>query len=184
MALQIIQIAYWLSLATWFGGVVFIAVAAPIIFRTVREHDPTLPRVLSVNLQGQHSTLLAGSIVGNILETLMRIQLLCALVLLLAILGEWVYVATTGALWVNLALRTALYIGATVLLIYNWRVVWPKINRHRSIYIDHADDPDIANPAKEQFDRHHQESVTVLLITLALLLGMILFTTTPVTIVF
>jgi hypothetical protein len=184
MALQLIQIAYWLALATWFGGVVFVAVAAPIIFKTVREHDPTLPRVLSVNLEGQHSTLLAGSIVGNILEVITRVQLVCAGVLLLAILAEWVYVARTGALWINLALRSALYLASAVLLIYNWRVVWPRIARHRQSYIDNADDPDIANPAKEQFDRYHQESVTLLLITLALLLGMILFTTTPVTILF
>ena len=31
---HIIQIIYWLSLSTWFGGVLFIAVAAPIVFRT------------------------------------------------------------------------------------------------------------------------------------------------------
>ena len=57
-------------MATWFGGVLFVAVAAPIIFRTVRESNPVLPTVLSVNLENQHGTLLAGSIVGNLLATL------------------------------------------------------------------------------------------------------------------
>ena len=41
---------YWVALATWFGSAAFVAVAAPIIFRVIRESDPTLPGVLSVNL--------------------------------------------------------------------------------------------------------------------------------------
>ncbi len=49
---QLIQIVFWLALSTWFGAVLFIAVAAPIIFRTVRESNPVLPMVLSVNLEG------------------------------------------------------------------------------------------------------------------------------------
>src|SRR3954454_21167129 len=59
---QIVQIVYWLALATWFGGVLFVAISAPVILRTVRENNPILPHVLSVNLEGQHATLLAGSI--------------------------------------------------------------------------------------------------------------------------
>ena len=57
---QLVQIVYWLALATWFGGVLFVAIAAPAVFRTVRENNPVLPHVLSVNLEGQHGTLLAG----------------------------------------------------------------------------------------------------------------------------
>src|SRR5579871_6169371 len=90
MAFPFVQIFYWLALATWFGGVLFISVAAPVIFRTVRESDPTLPTVLSVNLEGQHATLLAGSIVANLLATMMRVQLACAALLVLAFVGQWV----------------------------------------------------------------------------------------------
>ena len=49
-AFTFMQILYWLALATWFGGLLFIAVAAPVIFRTIHESDPILPTVLSVNL--------------------------------------------------------------------------------------------------------------------------------------
>jgi hypothetical protein len=63
--LALVSILYWLSLSTWFGAAVFVAVAAPSIIRTVRENDPLLPTVLSVNLEGQHGTLLAGSIVNT-----------------------------------------------------------------------------------------------------------------------
>jgi hypothetical protein len=72
MGLHLVQILYWLALSTWFGGVLFVALSAPVIFRTVREQNPLLPTVLSVNLEGQHGTLLAGSIVGNLLTMLLR----------------------------------------------------------------------------------------------------------------
>jgi hypothetical protein len=178
LADQLIQTLYWLALSTWFGGAMFIAVAAPIIFRTIADHDPTLPKVLSVNLDGQHSTLLAGSIVASLLRVLTWIQLGCAAALLLALLGQWILLVHVGASMLIPLLRTALYLAAAVLLIYHWQFVWPRINRYRQEYLDNADTPDIANPAKDQFDRYHRESVNVLMLQLCLLLGMILFSTT------
>ncbi len=172
---QAIQIAYWLALSTWFGGVLFIAVAAPIIFRTVREADPTLPKVLSVNLESQHGTLLAGTIVGNLLAVLSTVQLICAAALLLAVLGQWFYIDRSGMNLLPPILRTALYVAAVALVVYDRWVVWPRVHKYRQEYIDHADEPDIANAAKEQFDRYHQESVAILRNVLFLLLGMILF---------
>src|SRR4051794_14075857 len=110
---QAVQIAYWLALSTWFGGVLFVAVAAPVVFRTIRDADPTLPKVLSVNLDGQHATLLAGTIVGNILEVLRRVQVLCAGVLLLAIVGQWFLIDRGDKeQFVSAIVRSALYLGA------------------------------------------------------------------------
>jgi hypothetical protein len=174
-AFQAVQIAYWIALATWFGGVLFVAVAAPIIFRTVNDADPTLPKVLSVNLDGQHATLLAGTIVANLLSTLSRVQVICAGVLALAILAQWFFVDLTGANIVPPIMRTAMFLAAAALALYDWWFVWPKIQRYRQEYIDHADEPDVANPAKEQFDRYHAESVSILRNVLFLLLGIILF---------
>ena len=82
---QFVQIAYWLALATWFGAVLFVALAPPVILRTMRDTKPVLPNVLSVNLEGQHGTLLAGTIMGNLIEPLIRLQLVCAGVLLVAL---------------------------------------------------------------------------------------------------
>jgi hypothetical protein len=170
---DIVMILWWMALATWFGGVMFVAVSAPIIFKTVREGDPVLPTVLSVNLEGQHGTLLAGSIVANLLAALSKVELVCAGVLVVALIAQWV-------MWpgnvLHHLIRAGLLIGAVLLVLYNRYRVEPQVVRHRQQYIDNADNPDVANPAKEQFDRYHRESVTVLMITLALLLGMILFT--------
>src|SRR5260370_36766005 len=93
----IVQIVYWLSLSTWFGGVLFIAIAAPVIFRTVREQRPLLPTVLSVNLENQHADLLAGSIVANLLEGLTRVDLVCAGGVLLGLAVQWLRDGASGS---------------------------------------------------------------------------------------
>lgn len=173
LGFQIVQTLYWLALSTWFGGALFVAMAAPIVFRTVREADPLLPTVLSVNLDGQHGTLLAGSIVANLLESLLRIELLCAGALLIAISAQW-FLIDLGSGWMAAVIRSMLYLAAVGIVLYNWRVLGPRVARHRDEFIEHADDPEIANPAKDRFDRAHRDSVTLLAVELALLLGMVL----------
>ena len=54
---QFNQFLYWLALSAWLGGTAFIMIIVPVVFRTVREYDPTLPTVLSVNLDGAHQLL-------------------------------------------------------------------------------------------------------------------------------
>ena len=175
MPLHFVQIVYWLALATWFGGVLFIALSAPAVFRAVREHNPILPTVLSVNLENQHGTLLANSVVSSLMERLIRVELVCAGLLLLAIVAQWLLLPRTGSQFLPMIVRSALYLAAVVLVIYNWRVLWPRVNRYRQHYIEHADEPDVANAARDDFERYHRETVTVLSIQLALLLGMVLF---------
>src|SRR5919112_1449160 len=109
LVFQFVQIAYWLALATWFGAVLFLTLAPPVILRTVRETNPV---VLSVNLEGQHGTLLAGSITSNLMSIVMRIELACAAVLLLAALAQWFFVDLTGNNAFQPVLRTALVVAA------------------------------------------------------------------------
>jgi hypothetical protein len=172
---ELIQIIYWLALSTWYGGVLFIAIAAPLVMRSVREANPVLPSILSVNLEGQHGTLLGGTIVGNIMNVLVRVELACAAALLLALAAHWAELPRAGAPLVTQLLRNALYLAAVGLLVYQWRVIWPRMWRARQEYIDHADEPDVANPALDEFDRLQGENATVLIMLLAALLGMILF---------
>ena len=175
MLFQFVQIAYWLALSTWFGAVLFVALAPPVILRTMRETKPVLPDVLSVNLEGQHGTLLAGAIVGNLLTPLVRLQLACAGVLFFALAGQWFLIDLHGANIVPPILRSALYVAAVVLFVYDWRVTWPRTWKYRQDYIDHADEPDIANPALDQYDHYQAESLRTLMIVTCLLLGIILF---------
>ena len=169
-----VQIVYWLALSTWFGGVLFIALSAPVIFRTIRESEPVLPMVLSVNLEGQHGTLLGGTIVSSLIAMLLRIELGCAAVLALAIIVQW---ALHVQEWPAGLVRTALFVAAVVLALYDWRVVWPRIVQYRKEYIDHADEPEVANPARKSFNRYQRESLLLLMTVVALLLGVIVFST-------
>lgn len=175
MGLQIIQIVYWLALATWFGGALFVALSAPVIFRTVRQANPMLPTVLSVNLEQQHATLLAGSVVGELLRMLRRVEVACAAVLLVMLVLQWVFLSRDQGSLIQGIVRSALYLAAVALVVYDLVLLSPRIGRARQEYVDNADDPDVANPAKDLFDRYHRESVSVLAIELFLLLGMILF---------
>ncbi len=176
MLLNLVQVVYWLALSTWFGGVLFIAAAAPVIFKTVKESDPLLPTVLSVNLEGQHGTLLAGTIIGNLITMLSRVELVCAGVLLLCIGAQWLLIDLNNP-WnfASTAVRSGLYLAATGIVLYDWRLLWPKIWRAREQFIEHADDPEIANPARELFHKLQRQSVTLLTLLTFLLLGMILF---------
>ena len=161
------------ELAGAVAGSELVVVAAPIIFRTVREADPTLPKVLSVNLEGQHSTLLAATIMSNLLKIFGRVQLVCAGVLLPVIIAQWFLMMRINL--VAPVIRSLAYVGATVFLIYNIWVVAPRAHKYRQEYIDHADEPDLANPALDQFDRYHHENEMLLMILTALVLLMILF---------
>jgi len=175
MAFQFVQILFWLALATWFGAVLFVAAAAPVIFRTVRESNPVLPGVLSVNLEGQHGTLLAGTIVARILSALRAVQAVCAGILLITLIAHLFILDITGPNGTAAIVRAALFGGAVGMLLYDWLAIAPRIAKFRQQYIDHADEPEIANPAKDRFDELHRRSVGALQIMLFCLLGMILF---------
>jgi hypothetical protein len=165
-----------MALATWFGAVLFVAVAPQIIQKTVRENNPVLPSVLSVNLEGQHGTLLAGSIVAALMAPLQKLELVCSGLLLLALIGQWLILAPSMGSDLLLAiLRTAMYLSATVLLIYDWRVVWPRSLKFRQEYLDHADEPEVANPALDHLEKSEGESAMILQFIMAMLIGMILF---------
>ena len=176
MVFQLVQTVYWLALSVWFGGAMFIGVAVQTIHRTVRENDPVLPHVLSVNLEGQHSTLLAGTIVGKLISVLARIEIICAAVVLVALGSQWFLVDLSDP-WVKASafVRSALGLAATGLVIYDGWILWPKIMKARQTFIENADDPDKANPASERMDKHQHDSEMLLMVLVFLLLGIILF---------
>jgi hypothetical protein len=176
MTFQLVQILYWLALATWFGGALFLTIASRIIFKTVQESNPILPHVLSVNLEGQHGTLLAGTIMGNILTAFFRIEMGCAGALAVSLISECFFIDLHDpAVLAPTAVRAVLLIASGAVVLYDWRYIWPHMWRYRQEFLDHADEPEKANPAKDQFDRYQKMSVTLLEILLFLLLGMVLF---------
>jgi hypothetical protein len=177
-AFMLVQTFYWLALATWFGGVLFIAVSAPVILRTVRESKVILPNVLSVNLEDQHGSLLSGHIVGNILRKFASMQFGCAGILLAALALQWLVMDLSTANKLHAIIRSSIFIAALVLAIYHRWMIWPKVWKHRQEYVEHADEPDLANPANEQFNHYQSESTLILFIITILLSLMIVFSST------
>lgn len=172
---QFLQTIFWVGASTWFGSGLFIAVAAPIIFRVTRENDPTLPMVLSVNLDAQHSTLLASTIVAKLMQAMSRVALICVIAILIGLLGHWLIVRPFGNGLLQAGIRSGLFLLATIVLLYDWRMVSPRLFYYRQLLIDQADNPEIANDAKDQFDRLSRENVNMLFLQTLLLLGLILF---------
>jgi hypothetical protein len=172
---QIVQLVYWLALSTWFGSVLFIMLAAPIILRTVRENNPILTHVLSVNLDGQHSTLLAGNIVFNLIQRLLQVEIICAALLLIALALQPFVLHLNQSNQIAAGARSVLFIAAAAVMLYDWQVVWPKIRSNREQYIEHADEPEIANPALDRYDSQQRRSLTLVMINACLLGGIILF---------
>lgn len=174
MAFQLVQLFYWLALSAWLGGVLFIAVAAPIVFRTVREANPRLPDIASA-LSDQHGTLLAGSIVGNILERLSMIQLICGGVVLVAWGAQYFLIELGGSLRAAMFVRLILIVFALGIVAYDAFVLSPRIRHERQQFVEHADEPEVAEGAKARFDAAHRLSVNLLMMLLFVLLGLVLF---------
>jgi len=172
---MLVQTVYWIALSVWFGGLMFISIIWPIIYRTIAEADPTLPTVLSVNLEKSHGSLLAGNIVANILRLFSTIQLGCAGALLLTLLAQWGVMDLSQRNMLHAIIRAVLFIAAATIAIYDRYTVWPKLMQHRQTYIDHADEPDIANPAKDQFDRYQAEEMRLLFFQIILLSLLMIF---------
>ena len=178
MLFQIVQLFYWLALSTWFGSAMFIALAAPIIFRTVRENNPILSHVLSVNLDGQHGTLLAGTIVMNLISRLLLVEIICGGLLLLTLIAQTLLIDLHGNNGTAAIMRSGMYLLAVGVVYYDWRFVWPKIQSSRTEYVEHADEPEVANPALDRLDREQRKTLMLLYAVVALLLGIILLSST------
>ena len=79
---QAVQILYWLVLSGWFGALLFIVVAAPVIFRVVRKLEVRSGLYADPSLDDDQTSIVAGEIVGTMLARLAQIQMLCGIILL------------------------------------------------------------------------------------------------------
>ena len=174
-AFDLIQMVYWLLLAAWFGLVLFGAMATPIVFRTVQDADPTLPTILSVNLERQHAALLSITIGANLLTRLAWVQWVCAGGVLVGMIAQWFRVYGVEQFVVLAALRSAMYVAACGLLFYSWAKLWPRIAAMRQEYVDNADDPELAQPVRDRLTRAQRESEIIQLVIATLLSALILF---------
>ena len=178
MPYELVQLLYWLALSTAFGSVLFVLLSAPAVFRTVRENNPILSHVLSVNMEGQHATLLAGAVVTGLLQRLLRVEIVCGGLLLVSLVAQPFVIDLRAAGGTTAGLRSVLFLAAAAVAFYDWQYVWPRVEGSRAEYVDRADEPDVANPALDRFNAAQRLNLTLTAIVAALLLGMVLFSTT------
>ncbi len=173
--LTVIAIVYWLALAGWFGSVLFVVASAATVHRVVEEADPTLPTVLSVNLEGRHAALLGGRIVGDLLGKLWTIEVVAIVMLALATVGEWLLVLRDDGNTLLPMVRALLLVVASAAAVYGNKVLRARAEKHRARYVEVADEPEAAEESAEQFNRDQAEASSMLLLELGALAGLVLF---------
>lgn len=171
---QAVQILYWLVLSSWFGSLMFLALAAPIVFRTVRKLEVRSGLYTDPSLQDDQTSIVAGDIVGSILARLAQLQMMCAVALLPLMILQLLLINLAGPNLIAALLRAVLWLILVVLLQYEWRSHYPRTWKLRQEFLNNADDPDVANPAREAFEREHRRSEQLFLVTICLLIGMVM----------
>jgi len=183
---QAVQIFYWLVLCIWLGGMIFLAIAAPVIFRVVRRLDVRSGKHTDPNLIDEQTTVVAGEIVGTLLARMGQVQMLCASAMLPLMLAQLFLIDLSGTNFIAAMLRFGLYVVALALLLYEWRLHYPRTWELRRRLLADAGEPDKANPLREAFEREHRRSEQLFLAMICVVVGMVMLsanilprTTTP-----
>ncbi len=171
---QMVQIFYWLDLSIWLGSMVFLAVAAPVVFQVARRLEAKSERYSDPALADEQTTIVGGGIVGALLARLGQVQMICATALLPLMLLQFLMIDLAGTNLAAAGVRFALWLVAVMVLLYEWRSHYPRTLALRQKYLENAGDPDVANPARDAFDREHRRSEQLFLVTVCVLIGLVM----------
>lgn len=175
---QLVDIVYWLGLSAWGGATLMFVVALPALFAQVNRHDPTLPRLLSGELSGEHAGVLNGVLVDTLAHVVLRIGGFAALLLGFAMLARWVLafrLEADAATYVRLGVATGLLIAAAATLIYGLQRARPKAAAATDALLTANDDPENVETLRTTFAATHRELTMIVQVQLLVLLGMVLF---------
>ncbi len=175
-AFRLTQSVYWLSLGTWFGAIVMLIVCAVATFGTVREYQPTLGVQPYNNpaMSDRAPAILAGAIVGNALNGLTKVQLICGVAAVICVVLQCTLFADrlaggiTG--WVNL-LRIVLIISPLVLLAVDTLGIRPALLHQRQTMYDPQQPEHTLQEAKAKFDQLHRRDEQLVAATALVLLA-------------
>lgn len=154
---------YYLALGTWLGAIVMLAISAAATFQTVRAFEPSLH--VAPWDQPEHAShapsVLAGAIVGSSLNGLKVVQVICALIVVVALIAQHTlfrqYLACTVTSVRNLV-RLLLVAGPVAILLLNIFWITPQILEHRDRMWDMSQPAEVREQAKEDFDFFHKMS--------------------------
>ncbi|HQY88502.1 MAG TPA: hypothetical protein PK402_07575 [Tepidisphaeraceae bacterium] len=172
---QLLQTIYWIGLSSWFGSAVFLLLIVGTIFAVMRDQDPTLPKVLSVNIDGDHGVLLSIHLFTKLARVMTTFGFACAGAVLIGLAGQFVFGERAGPRFIDLIVRVGLMIASLGVMIYDRFVVTPKLASAIASYIDQADDPEATRENRERVIRAYHEAIAVLGGLACALGGLILF---------
>lgn len=178
MVYQLLTILYWLVLSIWVGSSVYVAYAAPVVFRVIRRRDIQLPDIQSSALRDDHGTLLAGEVVGALLGRVGQVHVICMVAMLPLLVLQCLYTSGPGD-WVSMGSKIALYATASFLILRDWRWRFPATLQARDAYIEQADDPETGAAAKAKFEAAHRAAERAYQVLLFVLLGLLLVSANP-----
>ena len=130
------------SLALWIGGSVLVAMAAPVVFRTVSSRDQ------------------AGAVFGEILR---RFEAVKQVLSLLLVLGVFVELERAGGLAGKAIVSGIAIFVAVATNVYLAMVLRPRMNYFR-MKVGSFDAAGADDPWKKKFDRLHRRSSRIFLL--------------------
>ena len=170
MGFRISQIFFWLSLSIYFGGLAILGpLAAYEIFTIIPESHAQVPG-MSTRLDQPKQ--LAGAVFGHILKAFNPVELICAGVLVAAVVIQTVFYLRRGNIW-NL-LRVVLVCLIAAVTVFDCFYTFPRVWREHQLWVQNVDrHPAQAAAHRKVFEKLHAQSEhlgeTELLLLLALL---------------
>lgn len=171
---QAVQIFYWLFLSLWLGGMVFLAFSAPVIFRVVRRLEVRSGVYTDPNLIDEQTEVVAGEIVGTLLARVGQVQMICVTALLPLMAVQLMLIDLTGSNLGAAAVRLLLWLVALVVLIYEWRVHYPRTWALRKEFLAEAGNPEKADLSRSAFEREHRRSEQLFLVMVCIVVGLVM----------
>jgi hypothetical protein len=171
----LIETSYWAALSVWLGLTLSTLLRMPGLFRTMSEQDPTLPGVLSVNLDAQHATLLALRLIEDDLWLITRLGMVCAGVLVIGTTAHMVLTTETASMMIRSVIRAVAILAAVALALIVWFVAAPSSRSARLQYIAAADDTETALPARQRLETAHRRQVAAVFALAMALLAAVVF---------
>ncbi|MCC7147345.1 MAG: hypothetical protein IT443_12940 [Phycisphaeraceae bacterium] len=158
---RLTQAAYWLSLGLWVGALVAVAIAAAVIFKTIRAHEPTIGIEPYRQLPERAGDILAGAAVGQTLRALAILQRGCAVVLVICVVLQCAFFADRLAGgaggWRNVLRVGLLALPMMILMVDLW-LVSPRIWTLRGAMYDPQRTPEARALFRVRFMFWHQTS--------------------------
>lgn len=162
-------------MAGWFGSALFLILAHRTVFAVMRDQDPTLPKVLSVNIDGDHGVLLSIHLFTKLSRLMTALGIVCATMVACGLAGQIAFGERVGPRFIEWIVRTGLFLASVGVVIYDRLAVTPKLSSAIASYIDQADDPEATRENREKVIRNYHEATAVLGALACTLGGLILF---------